>query len=117
MSCGNMVVFRVNPIDARTLEQNFVKDGTFAEEGLWQLPLYEAMVKVACGTTTQQARVQTYAEQGEENEVVAGLIRQESRAYGRPRAEVEEGIAQVVSQASNVTPRRLVQSREPLWWE
>ncbi len=109
-NCGNKVVFKINPSDAKVLTPHFVQDPIFPESGLSELSKYEAMVKLASSRDTKQAHIKTFREQGKKNEAVAEQIRQQSLIYGRPHAKVEEDIRKLTQGSSG-------ESDEPFWYE
>lgn len=129
-SCGNKVVFKVEPTDARRLSSGFIKEeGSFPEHGLSELPFYQAMVRVEdkASRVTRQARVETFRESGTVDESVATSIRQRSReTYGRPLAEVQAATGDLTLHERQPVPVGEEPAQQPIdtepvddqvWWE
>lgn len=85
-SCGNVIVFGVNPEDSAVLNKHFLFGGRpLASHALANLPPFHALVRYADRSGRRQALVRTYAERGRENPAVAEEIRRRSGCHGTPR--------------------------------
>ena len=90
-SCGNIIVFRVNPKDSAVLGRHFRAGGRALHSAtLSNLPRYHAAVRYVSYRQRRQAPLQTYKERGEASEEVAALIRERSAAFGAPRTEIDD---------------------------
>jgi hypothetical protein len=89
-NCGNIIVFRVNPIDSGTLSRHFLAGGRpLPANYLANLPRYHAMVRYADRKHRRQAQIRTHRERGEESAATTALILAQSEEYGRTREEIE----------------------------
>ena len=97
-SCGNVIVFRVNPQDAGILNAHFLSNNRpLSALYLANLHRFHALVRYADQRYRRQAEIKTFAERGQPYPEVAPLIRQQSLRYGRSRAAVEAYVHDILN--------------------
>ncbi|MFQ5812028.1 MAG: type IV secretory system conjugative DNA transfer family protein [Anaerolineae bacterium] len=96
LSAGNLIAMQTTPEDARVLQKHFDTSADFPEEGLHQMDRFQAVTKLSEGTGTEQAWIDTYPEQGREDQGVRNGIVARSAGYGRPRRQVEAALGELM---------------------
>jgi len=90
---GSLAAFRIGSEDANFLEQQFAP--TFEAKDLMNVPNYNAFIRMlANGTPTKPFSIETMPPIVSDPSRLAAIIQKSTERYGRPRAEVEQEIAE-----------------------